>query len=247
MTEITKHEGGAVGRAQEAAPMQSVVEYALTHNIDPESLGRLLDAQDRVAERNARVAFLSALAAFQAECPLIKKSKTAKIATKSGGSYGYTYAPLDEITRTVTPLLAKHGFMYSWDSEQTDTGITATFILEHVDGHTKRNSFTAPMDTAAAMSGAQKGGAAATYARRQSMEMGLGLTTSDDTDAAMPTQPMAPKIQPGRAADLQALAEEVGQDLGKMFGHYGVEGFGDMTPDQADHAQRIMEKKRGGS
>lgn len=245
MTEIARRESGEITTGT-GGPMEAMIALAEKGTVSVEVMERMLDMQERILERDARMAFIAALARFQAECPQIKKSKTAKIVMKGGGAYSYKYAPLDEITRTVTPILHKHGFSYTWNSEETGNGVRAVFILRHVDGHTEESSFLALTDTSASMSAAQKGGAAATYARRQSMEMGLGLSTSDDVDGADGTTgnaPVAPKVGAKVGAELQALAEKSGVNVPEMFRFYEVESFADMEPDQAKHARAVMESR----
>jgi hypothetical protein len=220
---------------------RSLVQFALDRDLSPELLERLIALEERVSERNARAAFFEALSGFQGDCPQIKKAKTAKIVTKTGGAYSYTYAPLDEITRTIRAPLQRHGLSYSWDSEIAGGVLTATCILRHIDGHAERATFSAPVGTDAKMSDAQKHGAALTYARRQSLESVLGLSTSDDTDAPGSD---SETISESQAADLRALAEDVGADKPAFLRWLGVESFGDVAVTQLASAISALEKKR---
>ena len=47
-----------------------------------------------------------ALVAFQASVPTIPKNRTAKIPTKNGGSYSYSYADLTDILEAIRQPLA---------------------------------------------------------------------------------------------------------------------------------------------
>ena len=83
---------------------------AVQEKVSTEVLERLFDMRDRLKKERAVEAFRSAMTAFQAECPIIVKSKAVK--NKDGKSVRYKYAPLDVIVKAVQPLLKKYGFSY---------------------------------------------------------------------------------------------------------------------------------------
>jgi hypothetical protein len=151
------------------------------------------------------------MADFQRRCPSIQKTSEAKVVTQSGGNYSYNYAELDEIARTVNPILAELGLSYTWDSEVTDASLTCRCTLRHSAGHHVTSSFTCPIDTTAKMNGTQKAGAALTYARRQSLVSVLGLTTTDpDTDGS---DRSGATISDEQEANIMALVTEMGIKL----------------------------------
>lgn len=154
---------------------------------DVATLEKLVALKERVEDRNAASEFTQALAAFQAECPLIQKKSEASIVTKSGGSYKYKYAELDHIARITRPALVKHGFSYTWDSDMQGQALVCVCHLYHVAGHSRSAKFVCPTDSASAMSSQQRHAAALTFSKRQSLVAVLGLTTTDaDTDGASP-------------------------------------------------------------
>lgn len=247
MTEITKREGGELTTGT-GGPMAAMIALA-EKGLPPEVMERMLDMQERILSRDARMDFHAAMNAFKAECP--PAPKISKGAVRRDGSKTTTqmFAGLDVIAEHIRPYLAKHGLSYRFETEIDAEMTRIVCVVAHVHGHEERSAF-ACRTADASVPGASKvqiGGSAMSYGMRYSLIAALGLTSADVDDDGEGTKmgPLPPKIAPGLAADLQALAEEVGQDLDKMFAHYGVEGFGDMSPDQADHAQRIMEKKRG--
>lgn len=180
---------GENGRALAPEPVptsaMTLMERAIDRGMDVGVLTQLMDLQERMDKTNARKAFFDAVTAFQDECPEIRKAKKASIQTSTGGSYSYTYAPLEEITRTIRPILKKHGLAYSWDVVQSDERVLNVVCrLRHIDGHEEQSGFPVPLDTKAKMSGAQQHGAALTYGRRQSLIAVLGLTTADEDNDA---------------------------------------------------------------
>ena len=96
--EVTVRDVGEL-EATTGNEVNALLELAINKGVEVETLERLFDLEQRVNDRNARGAFFAALNRFQEECPDIKKTEEAKIATKSGSGYKYHFAPLDEITR----------------------------------------------------------------------------------------------------------------------------------------------------
>jgi hypothetical protein len=76
----------------------------------------------------------AALAAVQADLPEVRKAGTAKVPTKTGGSYSYTYADLAAVTRVILPRLGKVGL--SWTTRPTIIGdrFVLAYKLLHVSG-----------------------------------------------------------------------------------------------------------------
>lgn len=223
----------------------ALIRFALERGeVDIEVLERLVALQERVLERDARAAFFDALHAFQEECPEIAKSRTANIKTRSGGTYSYTFAPLEEITRTIRPVLHRHGLAFAWDTDgMGDGALNVVCVLRHVDGHEERARFPVPTGTDAAMSDAQKNGAALTYGRRQSLVAVLGLTTADDADAPLPES--AATITEKQIADLDVLIDDVGADKARFLKYMSVESLADITAARFAQAVADLEAKRG--
>lgn len=238
MTAVTKPEARAL-----AEPVSDIIALAVSKDLDVDKLQRLIDMKVAEEVRQARREFAAALAAFQRECPSIRHERTAKITTKGGGSYSYTYAELDVIARVVNPILAAHGLSYRWNAEVSADGRTlhCDCVVTHEAGHSEASRFTLPIDNASAMSDQQKVGAAATYARRQSLTMALGLTTTDDdTDAAA--------VDPSPVTDDQATAildrmAEVGVNETKFLRYMGVERVEQIRAADFQRAMNALQQK----
>lgn len=189
--------GGKLARQEPATPARVVgpsatqlLQTAVERGTPVEQLKELVQLHEHMEKRQALKEYFDALAAFQAEAPLIGQSHTAKIATRGGGSYSYTYAPLDEIMRTIRPLLTKHGLSSRWDTVVEKGSITIRCVVSHVGGHSETSSVTLPIDNPSAMSEQQKVGAAFTFGRRLSLTAALGLVTTDeDRDTAAAFDP----------------------------------------------------------
>ena len=225
-----------------------LLHLAIEKGTPVEALEKLVGLHERLADREAAQEFARALAAFQAECPPITHSKKAKIVTSGGGSYSYTYAELDAIARVVNPILAKHGLSYSWNTAVDEKNrLTCDCIVRHINGHIALPAtFSLPIDNKSAMSEQQKVGAAATFAKRQSLIAALGITTSDDDfDGAAAAAVDPTPVNAAQLRTLENLLDEAGADPEKFLKYLDVEALKDLPAVRFQEAKAaLLEKKK---
>jgi hypothetical protein len=138
----------------------------------------------------------TALAAFQSEMPVVAKSKTAKVPTKSGGSYSYTYADLADVTDAAMPLLAKNGLSFSACPRLGERGYELVGVLMHSSGEKQEGALPIAGNTP------QEMGSSLTYMRRYLLGCMTGIVTDDDDDGHL-----AQKAKPRKAAAPKATSE----------------------------------------
>ncbi|HUW59245.1 MAG TPA: ERF family protein, partial [Planctomycetota bacterium] len=218
----------------------AILRVAVETGLGAETIERLAALAWKQQDRDAAKEFAEALAAFQDECPNIRKAANAKIVTKSGGSYGFNYAKLEQIHPIVKPICSKHGLSYSWDSKVEQGMLTVTCTLRHVNGHRESASFSCPTSSSSGASDAQKFGMADTYARRHSLTAILGLTTTDeDTDGADPST-----ITPEQAATIRDMISAVGANENKFLLYMGVGEVEDIRA--SDYRRAVVALKAKG-
>lgn len=163
-----------------------LIMAAIERNIPPESIEKLVGLQERMEARSAAKEFAQAVAAFRLECPPIFKSKVVEIEKRDGGTYGYSYAPLEDICAVIDPILTKHGLSYKWDRRCEKPGfMTSICTLRHLNGHSETSSFELPTESInPGMSIQQKYGGAATFADRKTLQAVLGIVAGDEDKAA---------------------------------------------------------------
>lgn len=174
----------AVGELDAPAPrtgpmdlLQLAVEKG---NVNVDTLDRLMAVRRELNAEKAREEYFAALAAFQAECPIILRSR-------AGHENRYNYAPLERIVKDVTPFLTKHGFSHQEDGVVTEGWVEAIVTVTHRSGHQETKRFKVPAQSNAGMSPQQKYGAAMTYATRYAFCAAFGIRTADrDTDGPSP-------------------------------------------------------------
>ena len=222
----TPHSTAAATPMPAGSSITELLYKAVEKGTPVAELKELVALHEHMEKRQAAQAFANAMAAFQAESAPIKKNKAAEVATKSGGAYGFTYASLDEIARTVAPMLAKHGLSYSWDTVVNAGALTCVCTVRHVAGHGTTSSMTLPVENASGMNPQQKVGAAMTFAQRRTLSAVLGITTTDD-DPDVPEADPSP-ITDEQLYNIEDLLEESGADKARFLTFMHVKVLADI-------------------
>jgi hypothetical protein len=227
----------------------TLVQMAIEQKVPVEMLERLVALKERVDARDARASYFAALAKFQQLCGNIPKRKKARITTRGGGSFEYSYAPLDHIIEHTRPHETDCGFSHTWDVDLHPTGgaLVIGCTLRHVDGHSERSTFPVPIDKSnPATSDAQKNGSAMTYGKRQSYLAVTGLTSADeDLDGAKTEGANAEPITAEQVANLSDLIDAVGANRKKFLGFMKVETLSEIPAGEYKRAVDALEERRG--
>lgn len=204
------------------------------------AIKELAELKIRLDKVDAEKGFNKALAEFQAECPQIeKKSSSKKEATRAGSSFGYMYAELDEVTKTVAPHLHSRGFSYYWDGKVESIGdkivMTETCFLRHGNGHSVSSTFSAPVSKEiGSMNEVQRYGALKAYLKRYTLLAILGISTTDvDTDGVSPE-----KIDDKQLQILRSAIKSSGADERKLCKYLEVDKIEDLR--KADFATAVI-------
>lgn len=170
-----------------AISAESLIAQAIQNNIPVETMERLLAMRKDIKAEHAKEEYDRAMAAFQSECPVIKKTKNVKT---NSGAKAYSYAPIEVIVTQVKDILKKHGFSYSTNMDIIENGqtkIKATVKVVHEAGHSEETSMIVPLGTkTGVMSDTQVFAAAQTFAKRYAFCNAFGILTGDeDIDGAI--------------------------------------------------------------
>jgi hypothetical protein len=140
-------------------PALMIIELASNPAVDVDKLQRLIDMQKDARRDHAIAAFNQDFARMQAEIPtVIEKGK---------GDKGMSYARLEDIIETVRPVLQRHGFSLSHQTEWPDakTTIKVIGILTHEQGYSRESEFLGAADTSGNKNAIQALGSAVSYGR----------------------------------------------------------------------------------
>lgn len=164
---------------------ESLIAQAINSKVDVGTMEKLLAMRRELKAEFAREAFNRAMAAFQMECPVIKKTKEVKT---NDGDKAYKYAPIESIIIQVRSVIRKHGFSYSVNTETRENEVKSICRVTHEQGHTESSEMTVPVVLGTKiMSNAQKVAASLTFAKRYAFCNAFGIMTGDeDTDGIDP-------------------------------------------------------------
>jgi hypothetical protein len=164
--------------------VEAMIISAIKSGLPVETMERILSMRTQLKQENAKEQFIQAMANFQAQCPVIKKTKDIK--EKGGGKTRSSYAPIDSIVAQVKEIIMANGLSYSIKTTSDTANLTATCVVSHSAGHSEQSSFVVPLGTEAFMSEVQKFGARATFAKRYAFCDAFGIITGDkDNDGAV--------------------------------------------------------------
>ena len=127
---------------------------------------------------------MSALVAFQSECPVLSFDKKVKT-----GKYTFDYVTLGKIVQETKPLLAKHGLFISQvpvPSAHPDF-VRVKTILGHKSGQVMSSEFEMPVPKKGQTITPQDLGSGLSYAKRYSYSAILSLVTDQDLDGHSPS------------------------------------------------------------
>lgn len=176
---------------EEEVSAEALISLAIQKKVPVETMERLLAMKKDIDAQRAKKRFIESMAAFQADCPTINKTKEVKT---RAGIVAYRYAPIESIIEQVKPLLKKHGFSYSTDMELLVDGVKAICKVTHAGGHSENSQMSVPLGNKTdVMSRSQVVAAAQTFAKRYAFCNAFGILTGDeDTDGSIPGVPVPP-------------------------------------------------------
>jgi hypothetical protein len=200
-----------------------------------EFLERLYQLQIQWEAKEAKDAFYRDMAALQAECPIIKKTKQGAKAK---------YAPLEDVERELKPLRAKYGFSVWFYTERRGDHLWGYATVAHKQGHKEDMGhqdveYLHAEDTRA--SGATRGGmnqtqadaGTSSYLQRYILGKAFNLSfEGDDQDGY---------VTAGQIVELPRLIEQTPYTFAQWLGR-AIRGPEELTHTQASRMVAAIEK-----
>lgn len=162
----------------------TVIErMASAPEVDADKMMKIIDAQERIFNKNAEIAFQKAMAKCQAEMPTVVRD-SVNCQTKS------KYAKYETILTQAKPCYTENGFSLSfYQGEAKDGFIRVCCDVMHIDGHSKSFFVDLPIDMVGIQGNANKTeihGTASTfsYAKRYLFCMIFNIQIADTDDDA---------------------------------------------------------------
>lgn len=173
-------------------PME-LMDKALSSGAGVDTLGKLMELQERWEQNQAKKAFDEAIAAAKAEIGPIKKNRHVGYDSKKAeaGRTEYSHEDFAEIAKQINPILATHGLSYRFrTASPPDAAVTVTCIISHRMGYSEENSLQAPRDTSGSKNPIQAIGSTVTYLQRYTLKAALGLAAENDDDGQQSGAPI---------------------------------------------------------
>ncbi len=152
----------------------SLVRLAIEKGIDVDNLQRLINMRNAEIERQAKLDFQTNFAIMQSRFGSVSREKQG---------YGYKYAPIELLQKTFGPIIAEHGFSYSWRESLVENMPDWKRCILTISGYgySQENHFDIPpVERTKQMNAVQAVGAMSTYGRRYSFISGFGIIIDDE-------------------------------------------------------------------
>ena len=221
--------------ASDTAVLLSMLERAAadpTHSI--ERMERMFALYEQAAARSARSAFIEALMAAKAELPKVIKAGSASYDDKKTGEKvtAFRYARWEEVCQQIEPVLAKHGLILTFTTEQPAA-----------DRHSERAQMALGCDASGGKNNAQGWGSSISYGKRYTSFALLNLVGHDDkdTDAASPP---AETISDDQQVELRDLLIATESDEALFCKYFGIAKLADLPVKEVERAKTAISKKR---
>lgn len=203
-TEVADYSGGL---------LDVIARAARDPSVDIDKMERLIAMQERVQDRQAVVAFNSALAEMQPQLPVICERGGIK---DRNGNVQSTFALWEDVNEAIRPMLAAHGFALRFRTSREADQISVTGILSHRDGHSEETTLTLPTDTSGSKNAVQAVGSSTSYGKRYTAFALLNITSTGEDDDGRKGGEEHP-ISVKQYDELQRLIVSTQSDTGKFI------------------------------
>lgn len=165
---------------QEEQINAGLMEAISSGQLQPEQLEMVLNAQERILDRQARQAFAADMALCQAEMP-------AAVKTGWNPQTESRYEKIDDLNNAIKPTYTKYGFAVSFNTGAASMegwiGMKAT--VSHRLGWTEEHTFELPIDDKGIAGSVNKTGvhgvaSTRSYMRRYLLKEIFNITTTED-------------------------------------------------------------------
>jgi hypothetical protein len=140
--------------------------------IKPEEIEKMMTIIERQDDRQAEKAFVSSLAEFKENPPVITRDK-------KNLQYNSKYCSLENLVYCVASRLSECGLSHRWDIAQEGQAITVKCSLTHSMGHSVFVEMSAPPDVSGKKNPIQQMKSTITYLKAVTLESILGVASTD--------------------------------------------------------------------
>lgn len=235
--------------ASDTTALIAMIErVALNPAVDIDKMERLLQMQERIMDRNARGAFIAALADMQPRLPVIGRKGNIVIHKKDAEKIPANeiqrtpYALWEDINDAIRPLLTEYGFALTFRFKKEADRVEVTGVLSHRQGHFEETTLSLPMDASGSKNNVQAIGSSTKYGQRYTAIALLNITSRGEDDDGKAAG--AVLVTDEQFIELRDLINETGTDIVKFCENYRVEALADFPAKDFDAAKALLLQKR---
>lgn len=214
----------------------TLLDAAIAKGIDADSLGKMLDLQQRWQADEARKQYFAAMQECQSQLPTVVKDAENKQTNSR-------YARLETLSRAIDPVIHEYGFAISYGSEDSplERHIRIVATVMHRSGHQCAHRIDLPVDDEGLKGNRNKTGTHATgstisYARRYLKLMAFDVAVAKEDDDGN----RVPVIDGLQRQLLQRLMAEREINEGKFWEWAGVARLEDLPLDKFSSAKDML-------
>lgn len=231
----------AMAQSETAAVLSMIERMARDESVDLSRLERLMEMHERVSARQAKQAYAEALAAMQAEMPLIVE----RGAIRHGDNKPVIarYALWEDVVQQITPVMRKHGFAITFRIGRQNERILVTGVLTHRGGHSEETTMDLPVDAGPGRNAVQAIGSSTSYGKRYAAAALLNFVSGmerDDDGAAGGGEAV---ISDEQYETLRKLIAEHGVKIDQFVRFFRIESVPDLPAARFEEAVRMIRQR----
>jgi hypothetical protein len=220
-----------------------LINTIITKGGDLSQLAQLMELQEKWEAKQAKANFNHARQKFMDDVGTVFKNKEG---------FGYFFASLDNIAKTIKPVLDKCNLYYSWDTDFVDGIVHVTCVISHVDGHEQRTKLAGGPDTSGKKNSIQAIGSTTSYLQRYTLVSALGLVISDqdsdlnvddDGDGGQKVVPIKKNknvIDKKQVEEILELIAKTKADTIKFCNHHKISSVAEMPAEQFEDCKTSL-------
>ena len=238
----------------------SLLTLAIEKGVDTDTLEKLISLRNAEIARQAKADFDAEFAKMQAQFVPVGKTN---MASDRDGNKLYSYCPIEVILQMAAPIIARHGFSYSWEEEALPTKEKRLWCIISGYGHERRGYVDIPFmePSTRATNAVQMRGSATTYGKRYSFLNATGIIVAgEDNDALSNSAPGSVKVEivedqvdlasvgPITADPLEAIRADIKAEIARFVALCGSEFDGKFyftDAEKADFKAKIAAVNEG--
>lgn len=168
---------------QQYAGTDSLLQMAISKDIDISKLEKLIEMKNREEERQCKKDFDFHFSDMQKEYKAA--TKTGEVLNKEGTKVLYKFCSLEDILKVYAPIIAKHGFSFKWNEEMISEKVKRITCFVSGYGHEESSSVEIPIEAGNSFTNSiQQRGVSTSYGKRYSFINAFGvIIEGEDNDA----------------------------------------------------------------